>query len=301
MNTIIRTAWGAQVQTASLPGISMPSLTNSTINEALACNATATLTPADRPITKYVAIGNGGHAITPGVGGLGLPSPVSHRSLDVTLFNHLPFVLRLPTNDLTAIEATKYRMRQLVHVLSGVITPGPAPLNSTAVNYIAYYLKVLDTTTANISMMYNTVVNGAVTSTPYTPPVSGLIPVPMALANAGVNVTSGDYITVSALLPFVMTAADTAEYVNVCTIIYNDPNYAIISEIALVSGVERNVTNAITPNTTIPGTFVNSTYTDLVGAQVMSFISTFFAMQFNNAGIDFTLDIGASEPLWLVP
>lgn len=294
MNSIIRTVWGAQLQTSQLLGIPMPGLTNSTLNETLTCNAGLTLLPTDKPIVRYVAIGNGGHSMQPGVGGMALPKPILHRSTDVTLFNHLPFVLRLPANDLTTIQAANYRMRMVVNVLNGVIRPGPAPAGTVATTYIAYYLKALDVSLVTNQMMYNSVVNGATTTSAYIPPVSGLVPVPTVIPNNGVNVTSGDYLTVSAQVPFIMTQADAAEFLNVCTIVYNDPNYAIISEIAICSGVDKAVTN------NIAGSALTSlTYNDLGSCQVVSFISTFFAMQFNNTGIDFTIDIGATEPLWL--
>lgn len=294
MNSIIRTVWGAQLQTSQLLGIPMPSLLNTTLNEALSCNTTVTVLPTDKPIVKYIAIGNGGHSMQPGVGGMALPKPIMHRSTDVTLFNHLPFVLRLPTNDLTALEAANYRMRMVVNVLGNVIQPGPAANGSAAVTYIAYYLKVLDTSVVTNKMMYNAVANGVTTTSAYVPPVSGLVPVPVVIPNNGVNVTSGDYLTVSAQVPFIMTAADAAEFLNVCTIIYNDPNYAIISEVAVCSGVDKAVTNNVVGVNLTP-----LTYNDLVSCQAVSFISTFFAMQFNNTGIDFTIDIGATEPLWL--
>lgn len=294
MNSIIRTVWGAQLQTSQLLGIPMPSLLNTTLNEALSCNTTVTVLPTDKPIVKYIAIGNGGHSMQPGVGGMALPKPIMHRSTDVTLFNHLPFVLRLPTNDLTTLEAANYRMRMVVNVLGNVVQPGPAANGSSAVTYIAYYLKVLDTSVVTNKMMYNAVANGVTTTSAYVPPVSGLVPVPVVIPNNGVNVTSGDYLTVSAQVPFIMSAADAAEFLNVCTIIYNDPNYAIISEVAVCSGVDKAVTNNIVGVSLTP-----LTYNDLVSCQIVSFISTFFAMQFNNTGIDFTIDIGATEPLWL--
>ena len=79
---------------------------------------------------------------------------------------------------------------------------------------------------------------------------------------------------------------DINEIIDACNILYNDPRYALINEIAIVSGIDRNLTY----NNTL-------TYTEVVCAQITAFISQYHALNQNTSEVTIDLDIGSVEPL----
>ena len=76
---------------------------------------------------------------------------------------------------------------------------------------------------------------------------------------------------------------------NAIKIIEGEDGYAVISEVATVSGVDRSVVGDFN------GT--NQNYTDVVGAQVTSFISTAWVMEYQTEGVTLMIDVGNVEPL----
>jgi len=282
MNNITRTAQSAYLQTCLITGAPVVIMPKTTLNEKLVINEALHITSVDRPTLKYVCIGNGGHRLSIGTGNIPLADVVQHLPTNAALYNQMPFVMRLPTNDLTAAERLNYRLRK-------IITVGTAP----AVQYVAYYAKVLDLTAAIPQIDYNAESNGVINTSPYTSTVNDLNPVPPALNSAGVVTTTGDYVSAMARVPFIMNAQDVVEFTNVASILYGNPNTAIISEIALCSGIDKSV----------PGDFngTTATYTDAIAVQVLNFINTLFMMTSNNTGINLLLELGASEPLLIAP
>ncbi len=283
MENVVRTVYGAFLQTTQLLNLPFEQIAHTTLNEKFNIDNNFVLPAGDMPFLQYVGIGNGGHQMVIGANNIAVPQPIQHSPTDAALYNQLPFVLRLPSNDLTPAQMAGYRLRTLV-------TYG-------GVQYIAYYLKVLNlaNTAAGItsdvpSMLYNTVSNGSVTSTGFVPSASNLNPTPPSINTSGVVSTTGDYVAATAKVPFTMSLFDISEFLNVANIIYGDPSYAIISEIALCSGIDSAVT----------GTFngISQNYTEAMVVQVMTFISSFYAAQFTNSGINLLMDVGAVEPLF---
>ena len=275
MESVTRTVHSAYLQTCQLLGLPVVIKPNSTLNQKFDINADMAISETDKLTMKYVTIGNGGHKVSTGVNGIPVPEPVQHTPRDAALYNHLPFVLRLPSNDLTANQRAKYRLRKHeVH---------------DGVNYVAYYLKVLDMAATVPQLELRTVVNGVTTATPYVPTLSDLNPTPPAIGSGGVIVSTGDYIAATAKIPFVMTPDDINELLNVANVIYGDESYSIISEIGLCSGVDRSVTGDFNGTTT--------GYTEAIGVQVCNFIGAFFAAKFSNNGINILFDAGSSEAM----
>lgn len=275
MQNNTRTVIGGYLQTAQLLGLPVIIPPNSTLNEKLSISQANQIATTDVPKLGYVCIGNGGHSVEIGINNIPINKPVQFHSTSTALYNQLPFVMRLETNDMTPAERANYRLRK-VEVHGGV-------------PYIAYYGRVLDLANVVPATNYNTVANGVTTITPFVPSVANMNPTPPATTAAGVVIASGDYVSATAKVPFIMSPADIVEFTNVANIIYGNPNYAIISEIALCSGVDKQVS----------GTFnaVTGTYTESIGVQVMSFSNAYYQMQFNNNGINMMLELGASEPL----
>lgn len=275
MEQIIRTVIDAKLQTCLKLGLPFVLPEHSTLNEKLNIHNSVALGDSDRPIMKYVAIGNGGHKTETGGDGFGKVIPVPHRPRDTGLYSQLPFVLRQVSNDLTATERMNYRLRRM-EVHGGT-------------TYVAYYLKVLDLSTTVPQLELRSVDAGVTTVLPFAPTLSDLNPTRPPITSGTVLTASGDYVAATGKVPFVMSSVDIANLIDVATIIYNDPNYAFISEIALCAGVDK----------ILPGEFgsMTSSYTDCVGCHVTNFISTSYPVNFVSTEIRTNLNIGSVEPL----
>lgn len=230
----------------------------------------------------YLAIGNGGHKFSNGANGIAKNEIIQHRPTDAALYNQIPFVIRNLDNDIAPADRALYAHRKLLTV--------------NGANYYAYYLKRMILDDVVVQMDYKTVVtdpvSGTVTTnvTTFTPNTSNLSPTPPDIVNNGTNVTTGDYVSSTAKVPFTLTDTDITELLNVSNVLYGDESYAIISEIALCSGVDRIYT--------LDYLGINSNYKEALFVQVTNFISVFYALQFSNGGIDTLLDVGATQPLF---
>lgn len=275
MESSIRTVYSAALQASTLLGLPIVLKPNSTLNEKFGVNQSISLAETDVPAIRYLAVGNGGHRMIVGADNIAKPEPIQHTPRHAALYNQLPFILRKTNEDLTPAERANYRLRKLE--------------THDGVSYVAYYLKVLDLSNTSTQLELRNVTDGVTTSTVFNPTAADLNPTPPAINPGGVIQTSGDYIAATAKVPFVMSTTDIEEYLNVCNIIYGDVNYAMISEIALCSGVDRTVTGDFN------GTSLG--YTDAIGVQVCSFLSSFFALNFTNGSISLELDAGSVEAL----
>lgn len=275
MEQSVRTVYGAYLQTCHLLNKPVIIKEHSTLNEKFNIYANLSLTNQEVPRLKYIGIGNGGHKTAIGVGGIAKIEVIQHMPRNAALYNQLPFKLRLPEEDLTIDERANYRLRRL-EVYNGV-------------TYIAYYLKVLNLDNSIPQMDLKSVVDGVTYSNGFNPVIEDLNPTPPNLSNTGVNVTTGDYIACTAKVPFTMDRNDIDDFLNVADIIYGDRAYAMISELALCSGVDRSV----------DGTFngVSSYYTEAIAVQVINFMSAIYPLNFTNNELSLLFNAGAAEPL----
>lgn len=277
MQNSIRTVYGSLLQTCVLLKLPFSLVDNTTLNEKFAIQAGVAPSATELPAMRYFAIGNGGHKMSVGAGGIAKPEVIQHKGTDAALFNHLPFVLREEDNDLGPTDRALYGLRR-VEVHNGK-------------RYIAYYLKRLALTTVNAAMEYTAVQNGNSTVTAFVPDSSNLNPTPSVLNTSGVNVVSGDYVAATAKVEIALSSTDVDELLNVAKVIYDDDSYAIISEIALCSGVDKVVQSAGVGNTVI-------NFNEVIAAQVISHVSAFFPVKYSNSGLSTLLDVGNSEALW---
>lgn len=274
MQEFVRSIAGAALQTAQLLGKPVVIKNNTTLNQKFDIQASTAIADDDIVTMKYATIGNGGVRVVTGTGGVAKLKAVQHSPRDAGLYSHLPFVLRLPNDDLDPAQRSKYRLRKL-ETHGGRI-------------YVAYYLKVLDLTTTNPQLELRTVANGVTTSTPYTPTLADLSPTPPAVDDT-VLTTTGNYIAATAKVPFTLSTWEIEEFLNVCNVIYDSDDYAMISEIGICSGVDRAVTGDF--NGTSAG------YTEAIGVQICTFINTSIPVKFINTSYTMTLDTGSLEPL----
>ena len=262
-----------------LLGIQPPILPYTTLNEKFSIQAGVTPTPqitgtqAVPPVAlRYIAIGDRGHSMIANANNTSQPVTVPHSPADTALYNHLPFQLVLATNDLSPDIQKNYRLRR------------KETWHGT--DYIAYYLKVLPIATVQPQLQLRNVNNGTVTTTAYTP-VSGNLNPPVPTPTAGSTlVATGSYVAATATIPFTLSADEVTAFMNVCNIIYGNAGYAMISELALCTGIDGNVS--------IPG---GAVYTEAFNVQVASFINTFMAVAFSNNGVSITLDVGSVSPM----
>lgn len=278
MENNTRTLYGLGLQTALFTGLATPMMTYTTLNELLDINPGIVPTLDNQPKMRYFALDRGGVSVVPGSDGTPLPYGAQHQSTDAAGFSMFPFVLRLPANDLAAADRAKYGLRRLeVH-------------NGTT--YVAYYLKRIDFTGAAVLYKYTTVnSDGSTTVTNYVPTQANLNPVPQALSSTGVNKPTGDSVTASTTLDLSLSADDCTEILNAATIIYNDERYAILTNIALVSGVDATLASP-------SGVGADQIQMlEVTAAQVTHFYNTFQAITYDKSGVTISLNVGSTEPL----
>lgn len=278
MGNVTRTAQSALLQVENFLGRPAKILPNTTLNEKLNINQDMTISVEEKPKLICAVIGNGGHKSSVGVNNIPLMKAYPYLARYTGLYKMLPFVLRTPDNDLAASERANYRLRR-EETHDGKV-------------YVAYYGKVLDLSATEPTLELRSVRNGVVTSAPYTPTIGDLNPEPPLLSNTEVNVTDGDYLAVTAKVDFRMNPTEIRDFLNVAKIIYGDEDYAIISEIGLVSGVDKQVTGNV--NGAVTG------YTDIIAAQICSVHRVFYPAATVNTVIGLTIDAGAVEPLLTV-
>lgn len=278
MDSITRTVYGIHLQDCQFMGIPFRMDPHTTLNERFGIQDGVSPVSGTLPRFAYFAIGNGGHTMSVGASGIWKPDPTVHEATSASLYKPYPFVLRLPENDLTVEQRKGYALRR-EEIYDGV-------------RYIAYYLKRIDFSRVTVEMQLKTVKeDGTVTTTPFVPTTANLFPTPPVLAPTGINITTANYVTAAAVVPLIINQVDTDELKNVANIIWHEIGAAIISEIALVSGVDKLIQAGGNGQTQF-------TFNEVIAAQVVSFINTFFSAEFSNTGTDLTIDVGATEPLF---
>lgn len=275
MEAITRTVYGSYLQTCELLGLPFRVFQNTTLNEKFNIQAGVAPGASELPVMNYFSVGNGGHRYITGPSGISVPEPVQHRATDAALYNHLPLVLRATDNDLSAAQRANYALRrQETH---------------NGKSYFAYYLKRFNTDNVEASMEYRVVNNGVTVVSPFVPDNSNLNPTPPDLSNTGVNVVSGDYIASNAKFNLSLLEDDVAELLHVAEVIYDDEAFAIISEIALCTGVDKIVS--------VPSSTGNINFNEAIAVQVATFCNTHSALKFLNTGLSLNLSCGSTESI----
>lgn len=274
MSNVTTSICAIGLNTAKALGLPYEVLDQTTLNEKFNVLPERTLPEGEYPITKFVAIGRGGHRNAAGSDNRSITILEKHRSRDKALFEHIPFILREQDDDLTTEQRKHYAMRTLVVIED--------------VTYIAYYLKILDLTSQTVEYNRVTITNGEEVSVPYVPSSAELSPTPMVLNNQSVNVSNGEFITASTLINCDFNEWEVAEILNACRIIYGEENYATLSEVALCSGypIQHTAQNPNQPQ---------FTYTESICTQVHTMVTTRHELWETNLGIPFSFNVGGSE------
>lgn len=275
MENITRTVYAASIQTNLFLKTPQAYPENTTLNEKFGINNGILPSSTDVPSLGYYTIGNKGHQNVIGSEGIPKMEPVQHRATDAALYGHIPFVMRPLNNDLSQVDRAKYALR-LEQVIDGI-------------RYALYYARRLDKTNVSTQMQMKTVNNGVETTTPFVPNSSNLSPTPPAITSTGVNTTDGSYVSAVATLTIRISEAEASEILNVAKVLYGDEGYAIVSEIGLVTGVDKVVQ--------VTSTAGNFTMNEVIVAQIAAFSPALIPLNFNRTGADVVLNVGATEPL----
>jgi hypothetical protein len=275
MENVNRTIYAAHLQTCMILKKPFTVLPNSTLNQKFGVHADQAPSTMEYPHLGYMAIGNKGTTYDVAPGGYLLTTPIPHLARHAAAYNFLPFIVRAVDDDISSSERLLYRMRTL-------ITLGGAP-------HVAYYLRKIDLENATPTVELRNVNDGVITNTPFTPEISDLTPVHPTLSNPNLNTPNGDYLVSSAKTNFILNESDIANIMEACMLIYGDPRYAVINEIMLVSGLDKN----------LPGQFgsVVSNYTEVIAAQVAAFISQNHILTSSTQEVNIGLSVGSPEPL----
>jgi len=275
MDSVIRSIFSAHLQTAKSLQRPFTILPNSTLNQKFNLFPNEVPSPNEYPVLGYLGIGNKGASYDITTSGYVLTTPLPHLPRHASLYNFIPFVIRDIANDLSSTERFKYRLR--------------VPITVGGVRYVAYYLRTLAIDNVIPAVELRNVNNGIITTNSFSPALSDLSPTPPNLSNVNLNNPNGDYLVSTAKVTFVLNQQDIAEILQACDILFGDPRYAVINEIAMVHGVDK----------VVQGTFGNTVmnYTDVISAQVAAFLSQYHALTTNTTQVQIELDIGSVEPL----
>ena len=225
------------------------------------------------PTIGYLGVGNGGHYADTIDNNLDITRNYQHKSTDASLFRWMPLVLRPLANDLTPAQRAGYALRR-IETYEGV-------------QYAAYYLKRVDLSAVDPKMEYRIITpDGSIVVSEFIPDSSNLNPVPEEIAVDGVNVTTSEFISVSAKVTIPWQQWEIQEYLNAANIKFGTEDAAIISEIVIVSGVDKVVTAGAL------------TYTESICAVIETYIQQKIDITTNSQNFAMNLDIGVSEPLF---
>ncbi len=275
MDSVVRTIYSSHLATCKALNRPFTVLPNSTLNKKFNLHAEELPAINEYPVLGYIGIGNKGASYEVTGTGFVLTTPLQHTPRDASLFNFIPFVIRNINDDLTPSERLKYRLR--------------VPVTIDGTTYVAYYLRTLSIEDVIPTVEMRNVEDETITTTSFSPVLSDLSPTPPPISETDLNNPNGNYLVSTAKINFMLNQADINNIMDACSLIFGDPRYAVINEIALCSGVDK----------VLQGTFgaTQSNYTDVIVSQVSVFISQYHALTANTTEVLLELDVGSVHPL----
>jgi hypothetical protein len=281
MEITTRTLEAAALQTASFVGIPHTYPQNSTLNQLLDIE-NGMYPPADAwPQCRYSIIGYGGHRPQQTTDGRHITLPIQHRTTDLGLFSPLPYILRQVTSDLSAVERARYCLRRLE-------THG-------GLTFAAYYGKRIDFTGAFVERQLNTVTDeqtNSISEVVYS--AANLSPEPTQLQPAQLNLTTGQYVSpICKIWVGLDNEWEANELINVSRVKFGDDYGALISEIGLVTGVDKLV-----GVDSASGSFM---FNEVIGAQLAAHIACNYSVALGtNLRAGTYVNIGIAEPMFII-
>lgn len=274
MENITRTIYGNYLQSCLFSQRAFNMFEYSTLNQKLGINTSIVPAGDNYPSLGYVAWGNRGHKLTVGGDGIAYPDTVPHSATDSALYGQLPFVLRDVDNDLSQADRMKYALRR------NEVHDGR--------NLVAYYLRRLDKSKQVPTMYYTQISNNQENKTQFWPTAQNMNPVPPVIDSEGTNLLSADYVSVESILTLIFDERELTEMINVAKIIYGKEQLAIMSELALCTGLDRIVS--------VGGTQFN----EAIAVQIAAHAAVNYSLLHVRRELAIEIDVGSVEPLFAV-
>ena len=224
-----KTMYGIDIEEHRKFNLHYTPILNTTLNEKFGVYVNDSIPVGQWPIISAYAIGIGGNKTVDVAGEYNYSE---HGPLDAALFQHIPFIIREASQDLTATERAKYRMRVIEKINNR--------------EYIAYYLKNISAPELKEgfhvirTQKYDTNEDSTIMNNLDTTNKSYLNPKPMLKKLTYNNKYDLQYITKLSKLTFSLTIPEMEELENVFKIKDLDTN--TITELAICSGVDKDVT-----------------------------------------------------------
>lgn len=275
METIVRSIYVGHLANCMMMRRPFTVLPNSTLNQKFNLFKDELPSSGEYPVLGYLGIGNKGASYEVTDDGFILTTPIRHLPRDASLYNFIPFLVRDINNDISSTERAKYRMR--------------VPFTKGGTTYVAYYLRALTINDLVPSVELRNVDGDNITTNSFVPTQSDLAPNHPTVSNSNLNTANGDYLVSTSKVNFQLNRNDVQEIMDACAILFGDPRYAVINEIAVVSAIDK----------ILQGTFGSATsnYTEVIAAQCATFISQYHALTSNTTKVEIELDMGSVEPL----
>lgn len=250
-------------------------LANSTLNEKFNIHKDEVPAVGEYPHLGLWCIGRGAHQLVVKSGGGSSPMNTPIYATDNSLELATPFVARELTNDLSEIERGRYALRE-VREINGVM-------------YALYWARWLDmSNVSQVTELQVTEDGEVVSSKSYNPAPESLEPPARNYDDTALE-TSRQRITTYAEIGVSFTEQDVKEFIDACIVMYNDPTAAVITEIGMLSGIERSL-----PTATSGG---QSMMNESIATQLNAHVSTYQAVHLSSKGFDLTILTGSGEPL----
>ena len=276
MEPVTPTIAAAHLQNCKLLNKPFTLLPNSTLNQKY--NVFADQLPAtnEYPGLAYIGIGNKAASYELASNGFLLTTPIPHLPRHASLYNMIPFVVRPANDDLSAAERMRFRLRVPMS------TPGGQAV-------VAYYLRKLDLTNVAPGVELRNVNNGTITTTPWEHDLADLNPAHPVISNVNLNNPDGDYLVSTAKTVFRLEQDDVMNIMEACSLLYGDPRYAAINEVAICTGVDK----------VLQGVFngVSANYTESIATQIAAFVSQSHILTASTKEVEIGLNVGSVEPL----
>lgn len=279
MNTIQSTIYGAKLLASLLMGQTPIIDEKSTLNERLDIMPNARPTSQEKVYLGVLMVGNRGHRVEVGAGGIPLISMVDHTADHAAPYGPVPLCMRPIDDDLTLQERAKYALRKEMMV--------------SGQTYYAYFGLRLNVTADDVTVQMKKITrdeNGIETEEVFAPTTNELWPEPIELPTEGAITAANVRLSTLVSLRVSLDARAVEEFIEAAKILNNgDERYAVISECALCTGADRIIS-------------VNSTsglvnFKETIAAQVYSFSSDHKAVYYNSQSLTFDFNIGGQVPL----
>lgn len=265
-----RTIYGVELGLMQLLGKEYEIKDNTSLNHLLDINPKEVVPSGEYPKLQYYCLGTGGASFVDN----GVSYPYSnHSPLDAGLFQMIPLVLRETNNDLSSLEASKYRLKKTINVLGK--------------DYYAYYLRKIDPDTEiDIKKNFYQIVKRGTGDTldPVNLNVKDVLrPTPISKVDKVIS-NNSSYIIAVAKIVINLSTKELEDIKNAIDII--NPGFSI-TEIGLVTGIEK-----IFP----------SGNTDAICTQIAMHVAMDIDLSIylnNNDSLYKTIDVGGTEPMLL--